>query len=134
MPLAKGDPIMFTAYVLVTVFAVVLNIFSAACDFLRWDRILVAMRKAGVPESWLSTLGIFKAAGAVGLLLGFRYPLLGSAAAIGIMLFFICAIVIHLRARDTSLGLAVTFLLFAVGSFVLELQVRGPSAWSSTRF
>ena len=129
-PHANEEPIMFTAYVLITVIVVILNLFSAICDFLRWDRIVVAMRKAGVPESWLSTLGAFKTAGAFGLLLGFRYPLLGSVASIGIMLFFICAIVIHLRARDTSFGLALTFLLFAIGSFVLELQVRGLSAWS----
>jgi hypothetical protein len=91
------------------------------------------MHKAGVPESWLTTLGILKASGAIGLLLGFRFPALGSAAAIGIMLFFPCAIVIHLRATDTSFGLAVTFLIFALGAFVLELQVRGLSAWSIAR-
>lgn len=121
---------MFVTYVVITLGAVALNVFSATCDFLRWERIVVAMRKAGVPESWLPTLGVLKAAGAVGLLLGFRYPVLGAAAAIGIMMFFVCAIVIHLRAHDTSFGLAATFLVFAAGSFALELAVRGAGAWS----
>lgn len=121
---------MLVAYCVVTLGAVALNLFSATCDFLRWERIVVAMRKAGVPVSWLPTLGVLKAAGAMGLLLGLRYPVLGAAAAIGIMLFFICAIVIHLRAHDTSFGLAATFLLFAAGSFILELAVRGLGAWT----
>ena len=121
---------MFVAYIVVTLGAIALNVFSATCDFLRWERIVVAMRKAGVPESWLPTLGVLKAAGAIGLLAGFWFPVLGSAAAIGIMLFFVCAIVIHLRAHDTSFGLAATFLLFAAGSFILELALRGLRAWS----
>jgi hypothetical protein len=40
-----------------------------------------------VSESWLTTLGILKAAGAVGLLVGIRVPLIGIAAAIGLVLF-----------------------------------------------
>lgn len=58
-------------------------------------------------------LGILKAAGALGLLVGIRVPLIGIAAAAGLVLFFVAAIITHLRARDDSLGLAVAFLLLA---------------------
>ena len=43
-------------------------------------------------------------------------PLVGTAAAIGLVLFFVCAVYTHLRAGDYSpqLGLAVGFLGLAV--------------------
>jgi hypothetical protein len=68
-------------------------------------------------------LGILKAAGATGLLVGIGVPLIGTAAAIGLILFFVGAIIIHLRARDYSLGPAVAFLLLAVAALVLRLAV-----------
>jgi hypothetical protein len=86
--------------------------------------ILPGMAKAGVPESWLTVLGILKTAGAVGLLLGLiGVPLIGTAAATGLILFFVGAIITHLRARDYSqqFGLAIGFLLLAVATLVLSL-------------
>jgi len=50
-------------------------------------------------------------------------PLIGTGAAIGLILFFVGAIIIHLRARDYSFGLAVVFLLLAVAALVLRLAV-----------
>ena len=82
-----------------------------------------------MPESWLPTLGALKAAGAVGLLAGLGVPIIGTAAATGLTLFFICAIVTHLRARDYSIGGAGVFLLLAGAALVLELYARGPAAW-----
>jgi DoxX-like family len=79
------------------------------------------MAKIGVSESWITILGILKAAGAVGLLVGIAVPIIGVAAAIGLVLFFIGAIVTHLRAGDYSFGLAVIFLLLAAAALVLRL-------------
>jgi hypothetical protein len=80
------------------------------------------MQKAGVSESWITTLGILKAAGAAGLLIGIGVPLIGTAAATGLTLFFVGAIITHLRARDYSFGLAVVFLLLVVAALVLRLS------------
>ena len=75
-----------------------------------------------MPESWLNTLGALKTAGALGLLLGLiGVPLVGTAAAIGLVLFFVGAIITHLRARDYSIGPAIAFLLLAVAALVLGL-------------
>ena len=63
-------------------------------------RCLANMAKLGVPESSLTTLGILKAVGALGLLVGISMPLIGIAAAVGLTLFFVGAIITHLRARD----------------------------------
>src|SRR5260370_1869303 len=102
---------MIVAYFIVTLLAAVANIFSAGCDFVRYKQVSIAMAKAGVPESWMTPLGLLKAAGAAGLLVGIGLPLIGIAAAIGLTLFFIAAIITHLGARDYSLGPAVFFLL-----------------------
>jgi hypothetical protein len=112
---------VFTAYLIVTILAAAANIFSAACDFVRYEKVSIAMAKAGVPESWMTTLGILKAVGALGLLVGIRVPVIGVAAALGLILFFVGAIITHLRGRDYSLGPAMAFLLLAVAALVMRL-------------
>ncbi len=57
---------MSAAYLIVTILAAAANIFSATCDFVRYKQVSIAMAKAGVPESWMTMLGILKAAGALG--------------------------------------------------------------------
>ena len=113
---------MFIAYIVVTVLAAAANVFSATLDFIRYKQILINMAKVGVSESWLTTLGILKAAGALGLLVGIRVPLIGIAAAIGLVLFFLAAAITHLRAHDYSFGLAVVFLLLAVAALVVQVS------------
>lgn len=115
---------MFTAYVVVTLLAIAANGFSGVAALVHWKQILPGMAKAGVPKSWLTTLGALKTSGAVGLLLGLvGVPLIGTVAAIGLVLFFVGAIVTHLHARDYSpqFGLAIGFLLLAGAALVLGL-------------
>lgn len=83
------------------------------------------MARAGVPDSWMTTLGILKAAGGIGLLIGIGIPPIGMAAAIGLTLFFVGAIVTHLRAHDYTFGLATVFLALAVAALALGLYARG---------
>jgi hypothetical protein len=112
---------MFIAYIVATLLAAAANLFSATCDFVRYKQVSIAMAKAGVPESWMTMLGVLKAAGALGLLLGIGVPLIGTAAALGLILFFVGAIITHVRAHDYSFGLAVVFLFLAVGTLALRL-------------
>jgi hypothetical protein len=112
---------MFIAYLIVTGLAVAANFFSAGCDFVRYKQVSIAMARAGVPESWMTPLGILKAAGALGLLAGIGVPVIGMAAAIGLIIFFVGAIFTHLRARDYSFCLAAIFLLLAVAALILRL-------------
>ena len=112
---------MFTVYIIVTVLTAAANFFSATLDFIRYKQVLINMAKAGVPDSWITMLGTLKAAGALGLLVGIGVPLIGTAAAVGLILFFVGATITHLRARDYSFGLAVVFLLLAVAALVLRV-------------
>jgi hypothetical protein len=124
----NGGPGMDTAYLVVTLVAIAANAFSGIAAVLHFQPILPGMAKAGVPESWLTfPIGTLKTAGAVGLLLGvIGVPLVGAAAAIGLVLFFVCALYTHLRAHDYSFqfGLATSFLGLAVAALVLDLAAR----------
>lgn len=53
----------FTAYVAVTVLTAVANLLSAYLDFVRHERVVVAMRRGRVLLSWMAPLGVLKAAG-----------------------------------------------------------------------
>jgi hypothetical protein len=116
---------MFTAFLVVTLLAVAANAFSGVAALAHFKPILPGMARAGVPESWLTfPIGTLKTAGALGLLLGLAgVPLIGAAAAIGLILFFVCAIYTHVRAHDYSpqFGLAIGFLALAVAALALGL-------------
>jgi DoxX-like family len=112
---------MFTAYVIVTILAIAANVYAATSDVIRPAWLLANMTKVGVPRSQLSLLAGLKAAGALGLLVGFAVPLIGVAAAVGLTLFFAGAIVAHLRAHWYDLTYPGTFILLAAGSLALQL-------------
>jgi hypothetical protein len=116
---------MFTAYLVVALLAIAANAFSGVAAIAHFKPILPGMAKAGVPESWLTfPIGTLKTAGAIGLLLGLAgVPLIGTGAAIGLILFFVCAIYTHVRASDYSpqFGLAIGFLTLAVAALALGL-------------
>jgi hypothetical protein len=116
---------MFTAFFVVTLLAVAANTFSGVAAIAHYKPILPGMAKAGVPESCLTfPIGTLKTAGALGLLLGLAgVPLIGTAAAIGLILFFVCALYTHVRTHDYSpqFGLAIGFLSLAVAALALGL-------------
>ena len=122
---------MDTAYLVVAILAIAANAFSGIAALAHFRPILPAMARAGVPESWLAfPIGTLKTAGAAGLLLGLAgVPLIGTAAAVGLVLFFVCAVYTHIRAGDYSpqFGLAIGFLLLAMATLGLGL----PSALKS---
>ena len=123
---------MDTAYLVVALLAIAANAFSGVAALVHFRPIIPGMARAGVPESWLTfPIGALKTAGAVGLLLGLAgVPLVGTAAAAGLVLFFVCAVYTHVRAGDYSpqFGLALGFLLLAAATLVLGL----PSSLTGT--
>jgi hypothetical protein len=111
---------MSIALVVVTLAAVAANASIAAADLARTRFVLDNAASVGVPESWITPLALLKLAGAAGLLLGLvGVPLVGPAAAIGLTLFFVGAVVTHLRARNYELAFPGAYLLLAVSSLAL---------------
>ncbi len=70
-------------------------------------------------------LGTLLAFGAGGLLIGLVLPVLGTAAAIGLVLYFICALSAHIRARDRGVGGAVSFLVLALAALIADIAYHG---------
>jgi hypothetical protein len=118
-----------TAYVVTALVTAAANAFSGIAAITRFAPIMRTLRpaiqKAGVPESWLTfPIGIPKVAGAVWL----------TAAATGLILYFVCALYTHLRVSDFSpqFYLAIVFLGLAVTTLALDpalvLDIR--SRWA----
>jgi DoxX-like family len=114
---------VFTTYVAVTVLAATANAAAAGFDFARSELVIGNMATLGIPQAWLFPLGALKAVGALGLLAGIGVPLLGVAAAAGLVLFFVGAVITHLRAHAAarSYTYPAAFLLLAVGSLAPRL-------------
>jgi hypothetical protein len=110
---------MSIAFVVVDVLLALALAVSATFALLHHERVLVAMAAAGVPESRLTLLGSLKAAGAVGLLVGLAVPWIWAAAIVGVVFYFVGAILTHLRAHDYALAPASGFGLLAVATLVL---------------
>jgi DoxX-like family len=121
---------MSTAYLVVALLTIAANTFSGVAAITRFAPIMrtlrPALQRAGIPESWLVwPIGALKAAGALGLLLGLvGVPVIGTAAAAGLILYFVCAVYTHVRVGDYTLQFylaSCTFLPLAVVSLTLDL-------------
>jgi hypothetical protein len=115
---------MFTVYIIVTILNAAANTYAAIVDFRLHQWVLDNMTKWGESHSWLFTLAALKAAGALALLEGNCVPLIGVAAAVGLVLFFVGAIAVVVRARWYShLPWPSTYLLLAIGALMSRLAV-----------
>jgi hypothetical protein len=109
---------MFAAYVIVALVAA--NTWAASGLPPRRDG--GCQRSQGrCPPSWLLPLGALKLAGAVGLIADIAVPLIGVAAAIGLVLFFVCAIFAYPRVGWYST------LPFPAAFLLMRVNALGPS-------
>lgn len=113
---------MYITYVVVTLLAATANIYAVVLDFTRNPMILANMEKLSLPMSWIPILGALKGLAATGLVAGIFIPQLRVLTAGCMVLFFVGAILAHLRARDYALVSPGIFLGLAVGALVLALQ------------
>ncbi len=87
---------MTTAAVVVIVATAIVTAGVALADFIPARFVLANSAEVGVPRSWLRPLGALKLAGAIGLVVGLLgMPALGIAAAAGLVLFFVGAVLTH---------------------------------------
>ncbi|MFF4451356.1 DoxX family protein [Streptomyces goshikiensis] len=113
--------IMFIAYAVVGTLLALALAASATLTLQGNDQVVANMRKVEVPDSWLPRLAALKAAGAAGLVVGLWVAPLGVAAAIGVTLYFVGAVVSHLRVKDFDLAPAAVLALIAVAALALRV-------------
>ena len=91
---------MHTAYIVITLITAVATAGIAVADLIPAGFVLANSAEVGVPRSWIPPLAAAKLAGAAGLIVGLvALPALGIAAAVGLVLFFVGAVITHLRAH-----------------------------------
>jgi hypothetical protein len=112
---------MQVTYLVITILGALANGYAATLNFVGAESVKVVADRVQVSRAWMVPLGTLLASGAVGLLTGLAVPALGMAAAIGLILYFICAVTAHLRVRDRAIGGAVFFLLLAVAALTTGL-------------
>lgn len=112
---------MHVPYLAVTIAAALANGYAACLDFAGADSVKLVADRVQVSRGWMVPLGVLLASGAVGLLVGLAVPALGTAAAIGLIVYFICAVSAHLRVGDRGYGGAVFFLLLAAAALVTSI-------------
>ena len=75
----------------------------------------------GLPLKYFPLLAACEFAGAAGLVVGIWWPPIGIAAGIGLVLYFVGAIVSHLRVGDVKgIGSAAFMLVLAAGALALR--------------
>jgi DoxX-like family len=112
---------MTTASVVVTLITAAMTAAVGVADLVPAGFVLANSAEVHVPRSWLPGLGALKLAGAAGLLVGLvGPPAIGIAAATGLVLFFIGALITHIRANVLyNIAFPGAYLALSAGSLVL---------------
>ncbi|SOJ55719.1 hypothetical protein MSIMFB_03200 [Mycobacterium simulans] len=115
---------METAYLAVVGTTAILTAGVALPDLIPAEFVLANSARVGVPRSWLPTLAVLKLAGAGGLIVGLLgLSGIGIAAATGLVLYFVGAVVFHVRARVFSnIAFPGGYLVLSLASLALMIM------------
>ncbi|XUL85582.1 DoxX family protein [Streptomyces galilaeus] len=116
---------MFAAYITVTLLGTVFNGAAAVTYLIGHEYPKTQADMKGIPRKWVPVLGMLLAAGTVGLLAGLAVPLLGTLAASGLVLYFVGAIIAHLRVGSRNIVGGIVFLATAAAALTLGLLHHG---------
>lgn len=117
---------MNRAYMTITVLVAAMAAFSGVGK-LRGDPKIVHVihEVVGVPMKYFPLLAACEIAAALGLVLGIWWPYLGVAGGIGLAIYFVGAIVSHLRVNDVKgIGPATFLLALSVAALALRILTR----------
>jgi hypothetical protein len=117
---------MNALYLAVAGATILVNGAAAAGDLAKAGFVLKTSDEVGVARKWVPVLGALKGAGALGLLAGvLGVPVIGTAAAAGLVAFFLGALAFHVRAGVLyNIAFPGFFLALAIASLLLTTQVR----------
>lgn len=114
---------MHTAYLFITFLFAAMVAFSAVAKARRDPKVVHVIHEViGVPLEYFPVLAACEFAGALGLVLGIWLPWAGLAAGVGLVIYFLGAVVSHLRVGDIQgIGPAVFMLMVAAGALALRV-------------
>jgi hypothetical protein len=111
---------VFIAYAVVAVVLAFGLLMSGRAKVVGDERIVSGLLALGVPRAWLPRLAICEFAGALGLLAGLVWRPFGIAAGVGLVLYFVGAVITHVRASDVK-GLPTPMVMLVVSAVALSL-------------
>ena len=115
--------VMNIAYLVVTIVLAAMAAFSGLGKLRRHPKIVhVVHEVVGVPLQYFPHLAAFEFAGALGLVLGIRWPFLGMVAGIFLASYFVGAIVSHLQVGDVK-GIGPAAFMLSISVAALALRV-----------
>lgn len=112
---------MFAVYATITILASLVNGGAAVVYLIGHEFPKAQLDMKGLPRSWAPVLGLLLAAGALGLLGGFALPMLGTLAGAGLVVYFIVALLAHLRVGSRNLANWAGFLAISVAALAVNL-------------
>ena len=112
---------MFATYVTITIIASVFTGIAAVTYLIGHEYPKAQADMKRIPRSWVPVLGVLLAAGSLGLLAAFAVPLLGTLAAAGLVLYFLGALIAHLRVGSHQLVGWAVFFSIAVAALAVNL-------------
>ena len=113
---------MNIALVILATLLGLMTAFSAVGKFSKNPKAVDMLRQLGITDSQIRLLGIVEVLGALGLLIGIWVPILGQLAAIGFVLYFLGAMIAHVRAKDPMKDMAPALVLLILSIIVTILQ------------
>jgi len=114
---------MGTVYLVTTALVALMVAYSGLGKVRRDPRMVKVIHETvGVPLKYLPLLAICEFAGALGLVAGIWWAALGVAAGVGLVLYFVGAIVSHLRVGDIK-GVGPAFFMLVLASGALTVRV-----------
>lgn len=120
---SDGENLVFIALVVAAVVLAAMAAGSAAKKLQRDQQVLgIIGGTVGVPDRYFPVLAALEIAGAAGILIGLRFAPIGIAAAVGLVAYFVGAVIGHLRVGDTKgLTMPIVPLLLSVAVLALRL-------------
>ena len=117
---------MLAAYVTFTCLAALACAYATYASFTHARFVADTAQRLSLPELLMAPFGALLGMAGAGLLAGFALPVLGIAAASGLIVYFVTALATHLRARDFQITWALTYLALAVAALATGLAYHGP--------
>jgi predicted membrane channel-forming protein YqfA (hemolysin III family) len=115
-----------TGLTIISVLLAIICVGSSVADLKKLQPIVDSLNRLDVPLQLRPLLPVFKTLGAAGILLGLKAKGLGVAAAFGLVLYFVGAVVFHMRAKESPKESIPAFviLILALVTFALRLSVK----------
>lgn len=107
-----------TVLLLATVVCILANAFEVAAKSVQAPFVLQNADEVGLDRRWIPYLALLEGAAVVGLVLGLLgWPHIGMAAGLGLVLFFVGAVLCHVRSRVLhNIAFPAAFLCLAVAA------------------